>query len=461
MHKPLPALLLRLAVSATLIAAAITFTRPPAAAQAQTNPAAAKLKWTLKGHKQSIVEILFSPDGEIIATGSEDGTVRLWNARTGQARATLKLSKKLEWLLLVWSPDSRQLATCWYHGFGITKEANIWDAQTGARLSTLTAHGSSLNNFEWSPDGSAFLTASDDGTVKLWDAATWHLWRTITYQQVDVRRETGSLLAAIFTRKKIPDRRNIRARFADRGRTVVIYSANELPQLWSVEGQYIAPLFTPAERIAQSNISYLYHTPPLLSRDGRLIATTTHDGDTRLWDARTGQLRRAFEVESAHGFSPDGHTLITSALETNVVLKLWDVETGERKQVWKNIVDSASRIYWSPEGRSLIVNGGGAMKPRLIDPNTGAVKARLPYEGCSYSLFSENLGCEPFIYSADGRVASKLTGTLKLFSTATGEPLATLDGTNRRAAFSPLDARLLAARSKNRKSLMLFEVRAP
>jgi WD40 repeat protein len=459
MNKSLPTLLLRVALLTTLIAAAPSFTCGHAAAQAQAN-SAAQLKRTLKGHKQSIVEILFSPDGETIATGSEDGTVRLWNARTGEARATLKLAKKLQWLLLVWSPDSRQLATCRYQGFGITKEANIWDAQTGALLSTLAGHGSSLNSLEWSADGQTILTASDDGTAKLWDAATWQLRRTIEYQQVDVSRETGSMLKAIFTRKKIPDPRNIHARFAGGGRTILIHSANELPQLWSVEAELIAPLYTWVERVAHENISYLYQAPPLLSRDGRFIATSNERDGTRLWDGRTGQLRHFFDEKSAHAFSPDGRTLVTASWERGMTLRSWNVETGELRQVWKNVADSASRIYWSPEGKSLIVNGIGEMKPRLIDPNTGAVKARLPYEGCSESLFTDNLGCEPFIFNADGRIASKLTGTLKLFSAATGEQLTTLEGTNRRAVFSPTDARLLAARSRDKKSLMLFEVAA-
>lgn len=459
MNKSLPKLL-RFVLLTTLIAPLMFTARPAAAQKVQANSITPQLKWTLKGHKKSIIEILFSPDGETVATGSEDGTVRLWNARTGQARASLKLTKKLHWLLLVWSPDSRQLATCWYRGFGITKEARIWDAQTGALVATLAAHGSSLNELEWSPDGRTILTSSDDGTVKLWDAATWQVRRAIEYQQVDVSRETGSLLAAIFTRKKIPDIRNIRARFADRGRTVVIYSSNELPQLWSTEGQLIAPLFTPMERIAQSKNSFLYLSPPLLNPDGRFIATTNASGDTLLWDARTGQLRHTFVEASAHAFSPDGRTLVTASWENNMVVKLWDVETGERRQIWKGTVSSVSRIYWSPEGRSMIVNGGGQMSARLLDPANGAVRAKLPYQGCGESLFGEDPGCEPFIYSADGRIASKLTGTLKLFNAATGEQLATLADTNRRAAFSPVDARLLAARGKDKKSLMLFEVPA-
>ena len=451
----------RLAVMATLIAAATTFACFPVAAQARTNPTA-QLKWTLKGHKRSIIEILFSPDGETIATGSEDGTVRLWNARTGRERAKLKLAQKPEWLLLVWSPDSRQLAACAYRGFGITKEATIWDAQTGAPVATLAGHSSTLNGLEWSPDGRTILTASDDGTAKLWDAETWRLRRTIEYQHVDVRRETGSLVTAIFTRKKIPEQRNIRARFAAGGGTFVIYGSSQLPQLWSVEGQLVASLFTETEIIERSKYSYPYRTPPLLSRDGRFIATTSESGDTRLWDGRTGRLQRVFEAETAHAFSPDGGTLINASWGTGggAMLKLWDVETGELRQSWDKVVSGVSRIYWSPEGQRIIVNGG-AMKARLLDSQTGAVKARLPYEGCGESLFRDSLGCEPFIFSADGRMASKLTGTLKLFNTATGDELATLTDTDRRAAFSPTEPRLLAARSKDKKSLMLFELATP
>jgi WD40 repeat protein len=434
--------------------------------------AVVKMKATLKGHRGTIVEIAFSPDGTTIATGSEDGTVRLWDAQTAEPRATLKLTKKLSWLTLAWSPDSRRLATCWYRGFGLTKEAQIWDAQTGELRATLKGHRSAINSLNWSPDSQTLLTASDDGTARVWDGATGELERTIEYESVDTSRETDSLVAAVFTRKKIPPARLINAQFAAGGRSIVISSFGKPPQLWTADGQLLTPLVTLFEILSQTKSSFPYYPRPLVSPDGLRIAIKERDG-LLIWDALTGKLRHTLvEAGRPHLFTPDGRTLITDASYDELVdnakwldaktaiLKLWEVETGEVRSVLKNVTSDVSGIYWSPDSQNMVVVGSGTTKARLLDARTGTLKAKLPYGSCTSDSLFGNGGCEPFIFNADGRITSKLTGALKLFDTATGQLIATLDATNRRAAFSPTDARLLAARTKDKRSIMLFEVAA-
>ncbi|HEX8456958.1 MAG TPA: WD40 repeat domain-containing protein [Pyrinomonadaceae bacterium] len=442
----------------------------PVAAVAQSSVTHARLKATLKGHRKSIVEIVFSPDGASIATGSEDGTVRLWDAATGGERATLKLAKRIEDVKLVWSPDSRRIATCWYWGFHLTKEVHIWDGQTGAPVATLEGHNSIVRNVQWSPDGRVILTSADDGTAKLWDAETFALARTIEYQRVNTSRETGSLVAAIFTRKKIPDARGVYARFAAGGRTIVISSFRKPTELWSVDGRRLAPLITLAEYAALSSSQFAFYSEAFISSDGRFLATNEREA-AYIWDAHTGEQRHTFDGEKAQAFSPDGRTLLTASWphgrgagfldSADAVLRLRDARTGVTLKVLRGDMPGLNAIYWSPDGQRLAINGAGKVKARLFDLEEGDLKAKLPYDGCSETLFGDGAsGCEPLVFSADGRVVSKLTGTLKLYDTADGRELGTLEGTHRRAAFSPTDARLFAARGKDRKSLLLFEIPA-
>src|SRR5438105_3513421 len=82
------------------------------------------LRSTLRGHTQNITRIAWSPDGQILASPSEDHTIRLWNAETGQC------------------------------------------------LHILSGHTDIINGVSWSPDSNMLATASDDATIKLWRTKT-------------------------------------------------------------------------------------------------------------------------------------------------------------------------------------------------------------------------------------------------------------------------------------------------
>ena len=118
----------------------------------------------LRGHEGYIISAEFSPDGRRVATGSEDGTARIWNAQTGQMLAG-PLQHKSMVFSAKFSSNGHWLVTA-----SADATAQVWDAQTGQRLGKPLRHRNQVTGAEFSPDGLLVLTVSDDGTVGLWDA---------------------------------------------------------------------------------------------------------------------------------------------------------------------------------------------------------------------------------------------------------------------------------------------------
>jgi hypothetical protein len=117
-------------------------------------------------HDDYINSVAFSPDGKWLATRSFDGTVKLWDAATGQELLTLKGYSDVV-TSVTFSPDGKRLATG-----SLDHIVKLWDAATGQELLTLKGHSDVVHSVAFSPDGKRLASGSADRTVKLWDAAT-------------------------------------------------------------------------------------------------------------------------------------------------------------------------------------------------------------------------------------------------------------------------------------------------
>ena len=122
----------------------------------------------LEGHESSVRSISFSPDGSILASGSDN--VKLWDVNTGQLKATLRHGDYGNYVRSVsFSPDGSILASGGY------KTVKLWDVNTGQLKATLTGYIFSVTSVSFSPDGSTLASGSDGNTVRLWDVNTGQL----------------------------------------------------------------------------------------------------------------------------------------------------------------------------------------------------------------------------------------------------------------------------------------------
>jgi WD40 repeat protein/class 3 adenylate cyclase len=383
----------------------------------------------------------FSPDGTRILTAS-DRDLRIWDAQTGKQIMTVP---DLQPMWASFSPDGRSFAAgqyapkqfafwstedgqqirhldalYWYRGAAIRPDGTrllvtgwhdspslIWDVSTGVATTVLKDHRTDNVCGTFDHDGRLAVTASFDGTARLWNGVTGELFRALG-------EEYGGLLDTDLDRE-----REWNCEFSPDDRFLATASLDGVIRVWNVEtGSQFVSFKASGELIRRLAFSPV----------GNQLLTASNDGTARLWDVNgvlTTALIHKYPPTFAV-FSPDNLYLVTGGGDS--VAHLWEVASGrEIAQLdTKQMVQSAA---FSPDG-ARVATGSLEGRIRIWDVATKRQLAEL----------EAHSGLQELQFSPDGDLLLSVSiGTAQLWDTKTGIELAVLktSGGFPHAVFSP------------------------
>jgi WD40 repeat protein/tRNA A-37 threonylcarbamoyl transferase component Bud32 len=402
----------------------------------------------LFGHTKVVLKVAFNGDGSRLASGSLDNTVRVWNVRTGQPLLELQHAGPVTGV--AWNGDGNRLATA-------SGTLRVWDARTGELQRELKGHLAPVGSVAWSSDGSRLAGGSADGKVRVWDANSGNTLLELKGHTAAVLHlawsKDGSRLASTSLDK------TVRVWDAQTGQSLLELkrpTRGSWTVAWNNDGSQLAAassfdeLFVWDVKAARIRFAMSARASGVMgmawSGDDSRLAVACGDKTVRMLDAGTGQTLVVFKGHNAivRGVAWCADCSLLASASDDKTVRLWDARTGQSALQLKGHTKAVTSVAWN-KGSTRLASGSEDTTVRIWDARIGQFL---------FQLKGHTQGVTSVAWSGDGtRLASAAADeTVRVWDVRTGQALLELRGHSEvvtSVAWSPAGDRLASASYDN------------
>jgi WD40 repeat protein len=381
--------------------------------------AAKQLVCECGGHEGALSALAFSADGTHLASAAERKIVRLWDMPSGVARGAL-VGHTDRIPALAWHPDGQRL-----YSAGWDTTVRVWNTATCEPIILLNSHAAQVTAMTLNRDGTLLASADSAQRIHLWDTASHRTVHVLSGHASEIRGLAISLDS----------------------RTLAAGGSDCVLQVWSREADSTKGGWQAAGESRQTGFEARIDLA--LSPDGARLATTGRSG-LRVWDTETARPVVQLEdgpLASSVAFSPVGRWLAGGGADAKV--RLWDTATGKLQGVLEGQDSPIAALAFSPDGLTLGAAGAAGSDVWLWNVAKREPSLLIPdaVDGCSVeALAFHPQGGMLAIAGIDWLATGGSDGAVVVWDIDLRSPTATFAGGAVRLAFHP-SGRLLAAAS--------------